>query len=116
MNIEELRDYCLTLPGCTEDMPFGEDVLVFRIEGKIFLMTNLRHPVPKMAIKLRPEDNERLREEYHGITPSYHNNKKHWSDVELEGDYSSTQIKEWIHSSYQLVISKLPKALKNKYL
>lgn len=89
MDIEQVREYALSLYGVTEDQPFGDDNIVFRIEGKIFLclwlgeeMNTLaldaRH---KFACKLPPERNEALRERYGVVTPAFHWNKKHWSDI-----------------------------------
>lgn len=126
MNIEEVREYTLSIPGVTEDMPFGDDLLAFRIEGKIFmclwlgkdevdkLTTSVDSSQPRCVVKLTPERNEALREQYTAITPAWHWNKKHWSDVyyeQLEEDLVKALIKE----SYDLVVSKLPKAVRCKY-
>ena len=122
MDIEQLRDYCLSLPGVTEDQAFGEDVLNFRVEGKIFVCLwlggdkyDMKHSEPRIALKLSPDRNEELRSLYSAVTPAYHWNKKHWSDVHymLVDD---TLIRQWIIESYQLIISKLPKAIRTKYL
>lgn len=110
MDIEEVRNYCLSLPEATEDMPFGEDVLVFRINGKIFLFlwlgVGIRPGVSStIAIKLPPEMGEELREEYDAVTPAYHMNKKHWSDVDVSR-FANEQVEEWIKISYDLVCKK----------
>ena len=122
MNIEEVRDYALSLYGVTEDQPFGDDNITFRVEGKIFLCLWLandkqgaRDSMLRFACKLAPERNEMLREQYEAVTPAFHWNKKHWSDVYYEL-LDSTLVKAWIHESYTLIISKLPKALRQKYL
>ncbi len=114
MNIEEVRTYSLTLPGVTEDMPYGLDCVVFRIEGKIFLHISLERRL--IAIKLRPERGEELRERYDAITPAWHMNKKHWNDIVIENTFSNETVEEWIKESYDLVRSKLPKRLKEKYV
>lgn len=114
MNIEQVRAYALSLYNVTEDMPFGEDVVVFRIEGKIFVGLLLEADDPHFAIKLSPERNEELREQYEGITPAFHWNKKHWSDIYYER-FTDQQTKEWIEESYKLVISQLPKRLREQY-
>lgn len=116
MNIEEVRDICLNMPGVTEDMPFGDDVVTFRIEGKIFICLWLgTEGEPHFALKLSPERNIELREQYTSVTPAYHWNKVHWSDV-YYCEFSHMQIKEWLEESYRLVLSKLPKAVRQKYL
>ena len=113
MNIEEVRTYSLTLPGVTEDMPYGPDWVVFRIEGKIFLHISLERRL--IAIKLLPERGEELRDKYDAVTPAWHMNKKHWNDIVIENTFPDETIQEWIKESYELVKSKLPKRLKEKY-
>ena len=122
MNIELVREYTLSLKGVTEDQPFGDDIITFRLEGKIFVCLWLgdgKHDMldsePRLALKLAPERNEELRERFSAVTPAYHWNKKHWSDVYYE-HLDDTQVKDWIKESYQLVASKLPKAIRQKYL
>lgn len=122
MNIEEIRDYALGLNGVTEDQAFGDDIVNFRIEGKIFLCLwlgggkyDMEDGQPRFALKLAPERNEELRELYPGVMPAYHWNKKHWSDVYLDNGIGDTLLKNWIEESYRLVISKLPKAIREKY-
>lgn len=112
MNIEEVRTYCLSLPEVTEDMPFGDDVLTFRIYGKIFLMLwvgtpqqNLLDASPRFALKLTPERNEELRERHTFITPAWHCNKKHWSDVYYD-HYDTTFVNALIREAYELVRGK----------
>lgn len=121
MNIEQVRDYALSLLGVTEDQPFGDDIITFRIEGKIFLCLWLgdgRHDMkegkPRLAVKLLPERNIELREHYTAVTPAYHWNKKHWSDVYYEG-LNEAVVEAWIKESYDLVVSKLPKVIRQKY-
>ena len=122
MNIEEVRDYALSLYGVTEDQPFGDDILTFRVEGKIFACLwlgggkhDMKDRESRLALKLAPERNTELREQYSAVTPAWHWNKKHWSDVYYEL-LDSTLVKAWIHESYTLIISKLSKALRQKYL
>ena len=115
MNIEEVREYCLMLPGVTEDMPYGPDWLIFRIEGKIFLHIWLEAPIPAIAVKLPPDEGEELRDKYNGINPAYHLNKQHWNDIWIESGFTDGQIKGWIDESYNLVLSSLPKRLREQY-
>ena len=122
MNIEQVREYALSLCGVTEDQPFGDDNVTFRIEGKIFLCLWLgggRYDkwdgASRFACKLAPERNEELREHYGAITPAFHWNKKHWSDVYYE-QLATPLVRDWIRESHDLVVSKLPKVLRAKYL
>ena len=120
MDIEQVRDFTLSLFGVTEDQPFGDDNVTFRVEGKIFLCLWLgsgryetRDGIRRFACKLSPERNEELREQYEAVTPAFHWNKKHWSDVfyeQLEPELVMTLIKE----SYELIVSMLPKAVREK--
>ncbi len=116
MNIEEVREFCLGLPGVTEDSPYGPDMIVFRIEGKIFLHLPLEYADPRISIKLPPEKGLELRERYDSIRGSFHMNKTHWNDILIEHTFAREQIEEWIVESYQIVLNKLPKRLKDKYL
>ena len=109
MNLEELREYCLSLPHVTEDMPFGEDILVFRICNRIFVLTSLESVPLRVSLKCDPERAIELREQYPDkIIASYHLNKKHWNTVLLEG-LPPTLIKEMIQHSYDQVLAKVPK-------
>ena len=114
MNIEQVREYTLSLFGVTEDQPFGDDNITFRLEGKIFMCLSLggdeyeiKNSEPRLALKLSPERNEELRAQFSVVTPAFHWNKKHWSDIYYE-QLDNTQIEEWIKESYRLVASKLP--------
>lgn len=122
MNIEQVRDYTLSLLGVTEDQPFGDDIITFRLEGKIFLCLSLGgddheldNSAPRLALKLTPERNEELRGQFSAVVPAWHWNKKHWSDVYYE-HLETAQVEEWIKESYLLVASKLPKAVRQKYI
>lgn len=122
MNIEQVRDYALSLKGVTEDQPFGDDNITFRIEGKIFMClwlgdNNLESEScqPRFAIKLSPERNEELRVQNTAVTPAWHWNKKHWSDI-FYSSLSDELVMAWIQESYLLVVSKLPKAIRQYYL
>ncbi len=122
MNIEQVRKYTLSINGVTEDQPFGDDIITFRIEGKIFLCLWLggglhdikENTEPRFALKLTPDRNEELREHFSAVTPAWHWNKKHWSDVYYES-LNEELVIAWIKESYDLVVSKLPKAVRGKY-
>jgi len=122
MNIEEVRKYTLSLNGVTEDQAFGEDILNFRLEGKIFVCLwlgggkyDMKDSEPRLALKLSPERNEELRAQFTAVTPAWHWNKKHWSDVYYE-QLEDSIVMEWIKESYLLIASKLPKAVRQKYI
>ena len=122
MNIEQVREYTLSLAGVTEDQAFGEDILNFRVEGKIFVCLwlgggryDMKDGVSRIALKLSPDRNIELREQFTAVTPAYHWNKTHWSDVYYE-EMDETIVKGLIKESYQLIASKLPKAIRSKYL
>ena len=115
MNTEEVREYCLSLPGVTEDSPYGPDMIVFRIEGKIFLHLPLEYAEPRISIKLPPEEGQCLRDKYEAVSAGYHLNKIHWNDILIEHTFDAEQIEKWIVESYNLVISGLPKILRLKY-
>ncbi|MCR4769950.1 MAG: MmcQ/YjbR family DNA-binding protein [Bacteroidaceae bacterium] len=122
MDIEQVREYTLSLFGVTEDQPFGDDIITFRLEGKIFLCLwlgggkhDLNNSEHRFAIKLLPERNEELRECFSAVTPAWHWNKKHWSDVYYE-QLDNSLVEQWISESYKLIASKLPKVIRLKYV
>lgn len=103
MTLDSLRMYCLGLPGVTEDLPFDEDTLAFRIGGKIFLLTSLTETTT-MNVKCDPERAIELRETWpEEVIPGYHMNKKHWNTVSLTGRLNDDFLKDQILHSYQLV-------------
>lgn len=102
MDIESLREYCLSLEDVTEGFPFDETTLVFKVKGKMFLLTDLEGPLT-MNVKCEPEKAVELREQYNCVKPGYHMNKKHWNTVEIDGTVTDKVLKEWIDESYRLV-------------
>lgn len=108
MNIEELRDYCLSKPGASEGLPFGEDTLVFKVGEKIFLLVGLKEG-NRFNAKCDPEHAVALREQYEEIIPGYHMNKKHWNTVYMNGRLTLKQLHEIIDHSYELIFNSLPK-------
>ncbi len=109
MNIEELREYCISKKGVTESLPFGPETLVFKVMGKVFLLTDLEGSPLEFNVKCAPEKAIELREQYACIIPGFHMNKKHWNTVILDGSVSIKNIQEWITDSYNLVVSGLAK-------
>ncbi len=108
MHIEAFRDYCLSKPGVTEEMPFGEDVLVFKVKGKIFSLTDINE-FDGINLKCDPLKSLELREKYAGIRPGYHMNKKHWNTVATDGSVPDDKMRYLINHSYELVVAGLPK-------
>ncbi len=102
MNIEQLRDYCLCLPGVSEHFPFDETTLVFKVNGKMFALTDLEGPL-SVNLKCDPETAMELRERYPAVLPGYHMNKLHWNTILIDGTISDKLITEWIDHSYQLI-------------
>ena len=114
MNLESLRDYCIALPGTTEELPFGPDTLVFKVMGKVFLLTSLDSPSFSFNVKCEPEKAEELRASYADVQAGYHMNKKHWNTVHVTGSVSSDLLFSWVRDSYDLVVNTLPKNAKHE--
>ena len=114
MNQEFLRDYCLKKKGVTEELPFGNDTLVFKVMGKIFMLTGLESDSLRINVKCDPEIAMELREKYEAVYPGYHMNKKHWNSVVIDGTIPQIEILKMIDDSYDLVISAMPKKLKEQ--
>lgn len=106
MNIEELRDYALSLRNVSESFPFGDDTIVFKVDNKIFLLASLTSEVLQFNVKCNPEYAVELREQYPGILPGYHMNKKHWNTIIVDGTLTADQLRGFIKDSYLLVAKK----------
>lgn len=106
MNVEQIRDYCLSKEDVEESLPFGPDVVVFKVEGKIFLLLPLDTEYPQFNVKCEPDNAEELRAQYANVLPGYHMNKKHWNTVIADGTVSIALLKTWIDDSYALVRKK----------
>ena len=106
MDIELLREKCLSLPYVEEKFPFDEYTLVFYVGSKLFALTDLQTP-NSVNLKCDPEQAIELRERYMGIVPGYHMNKKHWNTIAFNADVSDKLILELLHNSYQLVWNNL---------
>lgn len=109
MNIESLREYCLSKKSVTEEFPFGEDTLVFKVAGKMFLLTSLTSSPLQFNAKCDPAKAEELREKNSSVQPGYHMNKKHWNTIIVDGSISTNILKQMIDDSYSLVVQSLPK-------
>jgi predicted DNA-binding protein (MmcQ/YjbR family) len=106
MNIETIRDYCLSKPGAEETLPFGPDVIVFKVNGKAFLLLPLDTEELRFNVKCDPDLAIELREQYSSVLPGWHMNKKHWNTIVVDGTVPSKLIREWIDHSYELVNKK----------
>ncbi|MFH2142648.1 MAG: MmcQ/YjbR family DNA-binding protein [Bacteroidota bacterium] len=107
MNIEELREFCLSLKETSEDLPFDERTLVFKVKGKMFALADIDN-FDSVNLKCDPELSVELREKFEFVSSGFHMNKKHWITVFINSAVTDIQLKEWIVNSYQLVVAKLP--------
>jgi predicted DNA-binding protein (MmcQ/YjbR family) len=105
MNIEILREYCISKKNITESFPFGDDTLVFKTAGRIFAMVNLEGDL-SLNLKCDPAQAMELRERYSSVTPGYHMNKKHWNTILIDGSVPDKELFSWIDHSYDLVLKK----------
>ena len=103
MNIEILRSYCLSLKSVTEEFPFDSSTLVFKVAGKIFLLTTIDSPQFQFNVKCDPELAVQLRDQYNNVQPGYHMNKKHWNTITVDGSLTVKQLEGFIDDSYLLV-------------
>lgn len=115
MNIEELRTFCLSIPFATEDMPFKEEYLMFRVYNKWFAVIPLNDEELNMSIKCNPDYAVELRENYQSITPAWHFNKKYWNNIVLNGDVIDAKVKQLIQHSVEQVVASLPKKIQSEY-
>jgi predicted DNA-binding protein (MmcQ/YjbR family) len=108
MTLEYYRDYCLAKPSVTEDTPFDPDTLCFRVGDKIFSICTISN-FDFINLKCGPERAAELREQFPGITPGYHMNKKTWNSVSVIGNVPDKLILELVDHSYDLILASLPK-------
>ena len=114
MNIESIREYCLSLPMASEDMAFGDEYLLFRVCGKIFACYGFVRE-DYFVLKADPDHSIDLRDRYSEIEPAWHWNKKYWNQLRISGDLKDDMIKSLIRNSYAEVVKKLPKRTKIEY-
>lgn len=112
MNIEDVSEYCLSLAHATEDMPFDESTVAFRVGGKIFAMLGLER-TDWFVLKCNPEYATELRERHKEIKPAWHMNKRHWNQIDIYGFLSDQTVRSLIDHSYELVYAKLPHKIRN---
>ncbi len=102
-------DVCSRLRGAVEDYPFGDEVAVFKVEGKMFALVSLTGEPGSMTLKCDPEWALELRARHEAVRPGYHTNKRHWNTVDLDGTVDDDDLREMIDHSYELVVRGLPR-------
>jgi predicted DNA-binding protein (MmcQ/YjbR family) len=107
---QRLRERCLALPGASEEFPFGDEVSVFKVGGKMFALSHLDGEPLQLSVKCDPELAVQLRSAYAAITPGYHLNKRHWNTITLDGSVPEEMVTDLLGDSYDLVVASLPKA------
>ena len=110
MELEELKQYLTNKKGFTEDFPFGPEVLVYKVMGKIFALVAWGETPLRISLKSDPMRALELRMEFKTVRGAYHMNKKHWNMVDLDGSVPMAEVLEMINDSYDLVVKGLPKA------
>jgi predicted DNA-binding protein (MmcQ/YjbR family) len=113
---DQVLDLCSSLPGAIEDYPFGDDVAVFKVEGKICALVSLAGEPGSVNLKCDPDWALELRARYEAVRPGYHQNKRHWNTVELDGTVDNAELRDMIEHSYELVVSGLPRNQRNHLL
>ena len=109
MDLATFREYCLRKSRAIEETPFGPDVLVFKVGGKMFALAALDEVPPRVNLKCSPDLALDLRDRHEQVTPGYHMNKKHWNTVEIDSGIPDAELHEMIDHSYELVTKSLPK-------
>ncbi|OCW48267.1 MmcQ/YjbR family DNA-binding protein [Aeromonas caviae] len=110
MTLVQLREFLLSQPGTTEDTPFGPEILVYRIAGKMFALVDWQAEPLSINLKCEPELALLLREIHPEVKPGWHMNKQHWNTVTLSEGLSDDLWQGWIVHSYERVVAGLPRA------
>jgi predicted DNA-binding protein (MmcQ/YjbR family) len=114
MTRDEVLAICLSLPAAEETYPFGDEVAVIKVGGKMFALVPLVEEPGSVNLKCDPTQALELREMYAGIRPGYHQNKRHWNTVALDGSVEDDVVRGLISDSYDLVVAGLPRALRTE--
>ena len=101
---------CGARPAAVEDYPFGDEVAVFKVAGKIFALVSLGPPPGDVSLKCDPELAVALRGQYPAITAGYHLSKRHWNTITLDDSVPEDELLELVAHSYQLVVASLTRA------
>lgn len=116
MYYSDVRDYCLELPGTEEDFPFGVDIYVYKVKGKIFAILFTGQGEARLNLKCDPDEALALRDIFPAISPGYHMNKKHWNTLRLNQTVPEREIKRQIDQSRLLVLQSFTKAQRQTVL
>jgi predicted DNA-binding protein (MmcQ/YjbR family) len=112
MTRDDVLAICLGLPAAEETYPFGEEVAVIKVGGKMFALVPLSGDPGSVNLKCNPARALELREAYPGIRPGYHQDKRHWNTVDLDGSVEDDVVRGLIADSYDLVVAGLPRAVR----
>ena len=112
MTLDQIHTYLLSQPGAVEERPFAPDIPVYKVGGKMFALLSPDASPPRLTLKLDPLLGQQLRSAYPAVQPGYHMNKEHWNTIALDGSVPEKELLSWIDESYALVLSKLPRRLK----
>ena len=111
MDAEQLRTYCLSKNEAVETFPFGEDVRVFKVRGKVFALIPVSSST-SISLKCEPTWAQILRRSYQAVTPGYHLNKEHWNTVECDGSIPDEEILGMVDHSYDRVVKSFPRKIR----
>jgi len=114
MDARQLRAWCLQFSGATEEFPFGAEVSVFKVAGKMFALSMLTRAPLEVSVKCDPDLAVQLRNSYPAIRPGYHLNKRHWNTIALDGALDDQLVRDLIEDSYDLIVSALPKRVREE--
>jgi predicted DNA-binding protein (MmcQ/YjbR family) len=109
MDRDAMLRYLNDRPGAVEDYPFGDEVAVFKVGGRVFALLALNGHPGSVSLKCDPTLGEALRHRYPSVTPGYHLNKRHWNTIQLDGSVPSDELAELVDHSWELVVAKLPR-------
>ena len=114
MDATQLRAWCLRQPGAVEEFPFGPETSVFKVGGKLFAIAALDGTPLQVSVKCEPELAVGLREAHAAIRPGYHLNKRHWNTLTLDGSLSDQLVRDLVEDSYALIVSALPRRVREQ--
>lgn len=113
MKLESFQKYCISKAGVTEEMPFDDETLVYKVFGKMFALANSIGDL-NITLKCDPDKAIELRASYPSVQPGYHMSKVHWNTIYIDGSIEDKDIYEWIDHSYKLIVEKLSRKEKEE--
>jgi predicted DNA-binding protein (MmcQ/YjbR family) len=113
MTLDSFRNYCLAFQGVTEETPFDNVTLVFKVMGKMFALVDM-DSFESINVKCNPDKAIELREQYDSGKAGYHMNKKHWNTIDTNSDMPDKELFEWVKHSYDLIVASLPKKIREE--